>query len=51
MAALGEQTIVVTTAGPAALVLPRMAAQLAALHGQRDEIASEVENILHARPP
>lgn len=48
--ALGEQTVVVTGTDAAALVLPRMAEQLAALRRQRDEIAVEVEKIVDAHP-
>ncbi|MDE0547681.1 IS110 family transposase [Microbacterium sp. C7(2022)] len=52
VAALGEQTVVVTGTGTdaAALVLPRLAEQLAALRRQRDEIAVEVETIVEQHP-
>tara|TARA_B100000408_G_scaffold137609_1_gene129495 strand:+ start:117 stop:1088 length:972 start_codon:yes stop_codon:yes gene_type:complete len=50
IASLGEQTVVVTGANAAALVLPRLAEQLAALRRQRDDIAAEVENIVNAHP-
>ncbi|UZF16563.1 IS110 family transposase [Ralstonia pseudosolanacearum] len=47
--ALGEQTVVVP--GQAAtVVMPRLAKQLAALLQQRDEVASEVERLVHAHP-
>ena len=49
-AALREQTVVVTGTDAAALVLPRLAEQLAALRRQRDEIAIEVEKIVDAHP-
>ena len=48
--ALGEQTVVVTGTDAAALVLPRLAEQLAALRRQRAEIAVEVEKIVDAHP-
>ena len=48
--ALGEQTVVVTGTNAAALVLPRLAEQLAALRRQRGEIAVEVEKIVDAHP-
>jgi transposase len=48
--ALGEQTVVVTGTDAAALVLPRLAEQLAALRRQRDEIAVEVEKIVDSHP-
>ncbi len=48
--ALGEQTVVVTGTDAAALVLPRLAEQLAALRRQRDEIAIEVEKIVEQHP-
>lgn len=50
MAALDQQTVVVTGTNAAALVLPRLAEQLAALRRQRDEIATEVEKIVDAHP-
>ena len=50
MTALGEQTVVVTGTDAAALVLPRLAEQLAALRRQRAEIAVEVEKIVDQHP-
>ncbi|WP_313477967.1 IS110 family transposase [Microbacterium sp.] len=50
IAALGEQTVVVTGTNAAALVLPRLAAQLASLRKQRDEVAAEVEKMVDAHP-
>lgn len=50
LTALGEQTVVVTGTGAAALVLPRLAEQLAALRRQRDEIAIEVEKLVDQHP-
>ena len=44
--ALGEQTVVVTGTSAAALVVPRLAAQLTTLRKQRDEIAAEVEKLV-----
>ena len=49
-AALAEQIVVVTGTNAAALVLPRLAAQLAGLRRQRDEIAIEVEKIVDTHP-
>ncbi|WP_341579622.1 IS110 family transposase [Microbacterium schleiferi] len=48
--ALGEQTVVVTGTNAAALVVPRLAAQLTTLRKQRDEIATEVEKLVDAHP-
>lgn len=50
IAALGQQTVVVTGTNAAALVLPRLAEQLAGLRRQRDEIAVEVEKIVDQHP-
>lgn len=44
--ALGEQTVVVTGTNAAALVIPRLAAQLTTLRRQRDEVAAEVERLV-----
>ncbi len=49
-AALREQTVVVTGTNAAALVLPRLAEQLAGLRRQRDEIAAEVEKLVEQHP-
>ena len=49
-AALDEQTVVVTGTNAAALVVPRLAAQLATLRKQRDEVAAEVEKLVDAHP-
>ncbi len=48
--ALGEQTVVVTGTNAAALVVPRLAAQLATLRRQRDDVATEVEKLVDAHP-
>ena len=48
--ALGEQTVVVPGTQAATVVMPRLAKQLAALLQQRDEVASEVERLVHAHP-
>ena len=48
--ALGEQTVVVVGTGAAGIVLPKLAEQLLALHRQRDEIATQVEALVEARP-
>ncbi|MDB0544185.1 IS110 family transposase [Ralstonia solanacearum] len=48
--ALGEQTVVVPGTQAATVVMPRLAKQLAALLQQRDEIASEVERLVHLHP-
>lgn len=49
-AALAEQIVVVTGTNAAALVLPRLAEQLAGLRRQRDEIAVEVEKLVDQHP-
>ena len=49
-AALREQTVVVTGTNAAALVLPRLTAQLAGLRRQREEIAAEVEKLVEQHP-
>jgi transposase len=48
--ALSEQTVVVPGTNAATIVLPRLAHQLAALRGQRDEVAQEVERLVQAHP-
>jgi transposase len=48
--ALTEQTVVVIGTNAAALVLPRLAEQLAAIRRQRIEIAAEVEKLVEAHP-
>ncbi|MBA5690741.1 IS110 family transposase [Rugamonas apoptosis] len=48
--ALSEQTVIVPGTNAATIVLPRLAQQLAALRGQRDEIAQEVERLVQAHP-
>jgi transposase len=50
IAALGEQTVVVTGTSAAAMVVPRLAAQLATLRKQRDDVAAEVEKMVDAHP-
>ena len=50
MQALSEQTVVVPGTASAALVLPRLCAQLQALHEQRAEICSEIEQRVAAHP-
>lgn len=50
IAALGEQTVVVTGTNAAAMVVPRLAAQLATLRKQRDDVAAEVEKMVDAHP-
>lgn len=50
VAALAEQTVVVTGTAAAAHVLPRLAEQLATLRGQRGEIAEQVEQLVDAHP-
>lgn len=50
MDALAAQTVVVVGTNAAALVLPRLAEQLAALRRQRSEIAVMVEEIVDAHP-
>ncbi|MEV7768196.1 IS110 family transposase [Microbacterium sp. NPDC086615] len=49
-AALGQQTVTVTGTNAAALVLPRLAAQLQTLQTQRDDVAAEVETLVEAHP-
>jgi transposase len=49
-AALAQQTVVVTGTSAAAMVLPRLAEQLATLRRQRAEIAAEVEALVEAHP-
>ncbi|MCP2012622.1 hypothetical protein L1274_006393 [Duganella sp. HSC-15S17] len=41
--ALSEQTVIVPGTNAATIVLPRLTHQLAALRGQRDDVAQEVE--------
>lgn len=48
--ALSEQTVVVLGTNATSIVLPRLARQLAALRRQREEVAQEVECIVHAHP-
>ena len=48
--ALTEQTVIVQGTHAAAIVLPRLAHQLAALRCQREEVAQEVERLVHAHP-
>lgn len=48
--ALDQQTVVVTGTSAAALVIPRLAAQLATLRRQRNEVAAEVERLVDAHP-
>jgi transposase len=48
--ALSEQTVVVMGTQAAAVVLPRLAQQLAALRQQREEVTSEVERRVLAHP-
>jgi transposase len=48
--ALGEQTVIVTGTNAAALVIPRLPAQLTTLRRQRDEVAAEVERLVDAHP-
>jgi transposase len=48
--ALGEQAVVVPGTHAATIVMPRLARQLADLRKQRDEVASEVECLVHAHP-
>ena len=50
MQALSEQTVVVPGTASAALVLPRLCAQLQALHEQRAEICAEIEQRVAAHP-
>ena len=49
-AALAAQTVVVTGTNAAGVVLPRLAAQLAALRQQRAEVAEKVEELVAAHP-
>jgi transposase len=49
-AALAEQTVVVVGTSAAAMVLPRLAEQLATLRRQRAEVAVEVEQLVEAHP-
>ncbi|MCA7918118.1 transposase [Burkholderia contaminans] len=48
--ALNEQAVIVSGTQAAAIVMPRLAQQLAALRKQRDEIAAEVERLVVAHP-
>jgi transposase len=48
--ALSEQTVVVPGTNAATIVLPRLAHQLAELRRQREEVALEVEDLVHAHP-
>lgn len=48
--ALSEQTVVVPGANAAAIVLPRLAQQLAALRRQRADIGQEIERLVVAHP-
>ena len=48
--ALTEQTVVVQGTQAATIVLPRLARQLSALRHQREEVAQEVERLVHAHP-
>jgi transposase len=48
--ALSEQTVVVPGTNAATIVLPRLAHQLAELRRQREEVALEVEELVHAHP-
>jgi transposase len=48
--ALTEQTVVVQGTQAAAIVLPRLAHQLCSLRRQREEVAQEVERLVHAHP-
>ena len=49
-AAMAAQTVVVTGTNAAAVVLPRLAAQLASLRAQRAEVAEKVEELVAAHP-
>ena len=49
-AAVAAQTVVVTGTNAAGIVLPRLAAQLAALRQQRAEVAEKVEELVAAHP-
>jgi transposase len=48
--ALSEQTVVVVGTNAASVVVPRLAAQLAGLRQQRDEVGAEVERLVEAHP-
>ncbi|REG48563.1 transposase IS116/IS110/IS902 family protein [Paraburkholderia sp. BL6669N2] len=48
--ALSEQAVVVPGTQAATIVMPRLARQLADLRKQRDEVASEVECLVHVHP-
>ncbi|MGO4815644.1 IS110 family transposase [Cupriavidus sp. 2MCAB6] len=48
--ALGDHAVVAPGTQAATTVMPRLAQQLAALRKQRDEVASEVERLVHAHP-
>ncbi|MBB5411109.1 transposase [Paraburkholderia sp. HC6.4b] len=48
--ALSEQAVIVPGTQAATIVMPRLAQQLASLRKQRDEVASEVERLVHAHP-
>ena len=50
VAALAQQTVVVTGTNAAAHVLPRLAEQLATLRRQRSEIAAQLEELIDAHP-
>jgi len=50
IAALGEQTVVVTGTHATSQVLPQLAEQLAPLRRQRGEIATQVEELVDAHP-
>ena len=49
-AAMAAQTVVVTGTNAAAVVLPRLTAQLASLRAQRAEVAEKVEEVVAAHP-
>lgn len=48
--ALSGQAVIVPGTQAATIVMPRLAQQLAALRKQRDEVASEVERLVHVHP-
>lgn len=48
--ALSEQTVVVPGTNASSVVLPRLSHQLAELRRQREEVALEVEDLVHAHP-
>ncbi|OUL69145.1 transposase, partial [Paraburkholderia hospita] len=48
--ALSEQAVIVPGTQAATIVMPRLAQQLASLRKQREEVASEVERLVHAHP-